>query len=128
VGGSSGQSKPDSNMTATFSVTHHFEKTMPEVRAAYEAILEAARSLGPVREDPKKTSIHLVRKTAFAGVATRREALILTLKSVKAIKSPRVHKAERASANRWHVEIRIRNAADVDRDLRAWLADSYELS
>jgi hypothetical protein len=115
-------------MTSTFSVKGHFQKSTPAVRAAYDAILEAARSLGPVREDPKKTSIHLVRTTAFAGVATRRDALILTVKSVKAIKSPRVHRTERASANRWHVEIRVQNASDVDRDLRAWLADSYELS
>jgi len=58
------------------TVAAHFEKSTPTVKATYKAILKAARELGPVREEPKKTSIHLVRESAFAGIATRKEALI----------------------------------------------------
>jgi uncharacterized protein YdhG (YjbR/CyaY superfamily) len=110
------------------SVKSHFEKSSPDVRAAYDAVLQAARALGPVQEDPKQTSIHLVRRTAFAGVAVRRDALILTLKSTRKLDSPRVHKAEQASANRWHLLVRVEKPADVDGDLRSWLAASYELA
>jgi hypothetical protein len=106
----------------------HFEKSSPEVWAAYQAILEAARCLGPVHEDPKKTSIHLVRDTAFAGVAARRDALILTLKSDRPLKSKRVRRSEQTSAGRWHHEVRIAKPADVDRELKDWLAAAYELS
>ncbi len=56
-----------------FTVAEHFEGRVPAVRAIYDRILEAAKRLGPVREEPKKTSIHLARKTAFAGVATRKK-------------------------------------------------------
>ena len=63
------------------SVESHFAKTDPTVRAIYQRLIEVARAFGPVTEDPKKTSIHLVRHAAFAGVATRRSCLILTLKS-----------------------------------------------
>ena len=45
-----------------------------------------------MHEDPKKTSIHLVREKAFAGIATRKESLVLTLKASKALKSRRVAK------------------------------------
>ena len=83
-----------------FSVASHFSRSTDTVRATYNAILKASRRLGPVREDPKKTSIHLVRDTAFAGVGTRKEALILTLKSDHSVQSARVHKAEQASRNR----------------------------
>jgi len=109
-------------------IEQHFEKATPAVRSAYDAILTAARKLGPVEEDPKKTSIHLSHGTAFAGVATRKEYLILTLKSAEKIKSPRVHKSEKVSANRWHVEIRVQTPRDVDRELRAWLEAAYRLS
>jgi hypothetical protein len=61
------------------NVGPHFAKSDPEVQLTYRRILDAARALGPVAEEPKKTSIHLVARTAFAGVATRRSALILTL-------------------------------------------------
>jgi hypothetical protein len=98
------------------------------VRAAYAAILKAARTLGPVHEDPKKTSIHLVRKTAFAGVATRKDSLILTLKAESRPKSARVERSEQTSANRWHFEVRLRSAGDVDRELRVWLAEAYALA
>jgi hypothetical protein len=104
------------------------EKAAPSVRAAYAAILKASRALGPVREDPKKTSIHLVRETAFAGVALRRESLILTLKSKDAIDSERVHQGQQLSASRWHNEIRIESAREVDRELKEWIAASYALS
>jgi cytochrome c556 len=104
------------------------EKATPSVRAAYAALLKAGRALGPVRADPKKTSIHLMRETAFAGVTIRRESLILTLKSEDPIDNERVEKAEQASAKRWHNEIRLTSARDVDAELRKWIAASYELS
>ena len=110
------------------SVESHFTKKDPAVLAMYRRVLGAARALGPVTEDAKKTSIHLVRRTAFAGIATRRSSLILTLKSATDIRSPRVEKREQASANRWHVEIRLAAPAQVDRQLTAWLRAAYELA
>ena len=98
------------------------------MRATYRRVLEAARALGPVTEDAKKTSIHLVRRTAFAGVATRRSSLILTLKSATDIRSPRVEKREQTSANRWHVEVRLDAPAQVDRQVISWLRAAYELA
>jgi hypothetical protein len=110
------------------SVESHFTKKDPAVRATYGRVLEAARALGPVTEDAKNTSIHLVRRTAFAGVVTRRSSLILTLKSATDIRSPRVEKREQTSANRWHVEVRLGAPAEVDRQLMTWLRAAYELA
>ena len=109
-------------------VASHFTGKAPAVRAVYDRLLRAARALGPVKEEPKKTSIHLVRASAFAGVATRKDSLILTLKSQADIASPRIHKRERASANRWHVEIRLRDPKEVDAELKGWLKRSVEMS
>jgi hypothetical protein len=109
-------------------VAPHFAKCEPVVQQMYQRILEAARALGPVSEEPKKTSIHLVARTAFAGVATRRSSLILTLKSAKDIRSPRIEKREQVSAHRWHIEIRLAKPSDVDRQLTTWLSSAYELA
>lgn len=106
----------------------HFTKRDPEVLATYRGLLEAARALGSVAEEPKKTSIHLVRDTAFAGAATRRSSLIVTLRSAKDIRSPRIEKREQTSANRWHVEVRLEKPADVDRQLTNWLTAAYDLA
>jgi hypothetical protein len=110
------------------SVESHFTKSDPEVLATYQRLLRAPRAFGPILEVPKKTSIHLVRHTAFAGVATRRSSLILTLKSATDIRNPRIKKRQQTSARRWHVEIRLEKPADVDQQLTAWLKAAYELA
>jgi len=110
------------------TVRHHFDGRSPAVQDIYARIVSAARAVAPVREEPKKTSIHLVRKSAFAGIATRKDALILTVKSAGDIRSPRIIKREQASAHRWHLEIRLDDPAQVDDELRSWLTAAMRLS
>jgi hypothetical protein len=110
------------------SVALHFAKSAPEVLQTYRRVVETARTFGPVAEEPKQTSIHLVAKTAFAGIATRRASLILTLKASTDIRSPRIEKREQASAHRWHVQIRLTKPSDVDRQLTTWLSAAYQLA
>jgi hypothetical protein len=106
----------------------HFEKADPRVRATYRQLVAVTKDFGPVTEEVKKTSIHLVRRTAFAGVTTRRSSLILTLKSAGDIRHSRVAKREQVSANRWHLEIRLDEPAQVDRQLTTWMRAAYELA
>jgi len=110
------------------SVESHFAGKAPAVRATYQRLIDVARTLGPMTEEAKKTSIHLVRHAAFAGVAPRRSSLILTLKSATDIRNPRIEKREQSSANRWHVEVRLEKPAQVDRRLTTWLKAAYELA
>jgi hypothetical protein len=114
--------------TGGFTVKSHFEGKDPAVRHIYDRLLKAAGRFGPVMEEPKKTSIHLVKKTAFAGVATRKSAIVLTIKSDRKIPSPRIHKSEQTSANRFHHEVKLTSPTDVDSDLVKWLKDAYTLS
>ena len=100
----------------------------PAVKEIYKAIIQTAQKFGSVREDPKKTSIHLVRKTAFAGIATRKTGLILTLKSDSDVTNKRISRREQASANRWHLEIKLDSPQQVDQEIVAWLKKAYELA
>ena len=111
-----------------FSVESHFIGKDSATRKIYERLLKHSRRFGSVVEDPKKTSIHLVNKTAFAGVATRKSAIILTIKSDRKIASPRIHKSEQTSASRFHHEVRLTSPADVDAELSGWLKAAYTLS
>jgi Domain of unknown function (DUF5655) len=116
--------------TATngFTVKSHFEDKDPAIRQIYDRLLEAAGKFGPVAEEPKKTSIHLMNNTAFAGVATRKTALVLTIKSDRKLSSPRIHKSEQTSAKRFHHEVKLTLPAEVDAELVKWLKDAYALS
>jgi hypothetical protein len=114
--------------STTYTVASHLRGKPPAVAATYAALLAAAKSLGPVREEAKKTSIHLCRNNAFAGIATQRAGLVLTLKSATDIPSPRIRRREQASANRWHLELKLQAASDVDAELKRWLRAAYALA
>jgi Domain of unknown function (DUF5655) len=111
-----------------FTTKSHFERKDAVVGQIYDRILKSARRFGAVSEEPKKTSIHLVNRTAFAGVVTRKSAIILTIKSDRKLSSPRIHKSEQTSASRFHHEIKLASPADVDSELVKWLKDAYALS
>ena len=112
----------------SFTITSHFEGKAPIVRKTYDQLVQVLRGFGRIVEEPKKTSIHLVNVTALAGVATRKEYLILTIKSDQKIESPRIHKTEQVSARRFHHEIKLASPNDVDDELINWLKDAYTLS
>lgn len=115
-------------ISSEHAISGHFENRTPEVMATYEAILKAVKKFGPVKEEAKKTSIHLVRKSAFAGIATRKSALILTLKSDSEVANRRITKREQTSANRWHLEVKLQAPEHVDRKILGWLRKAYELA
>lgn len=115
-------------MSSQFSVAAHFDGKEPAIRKIYDRLVKTSGKFGPVVADPKKTSIHLVNKTAFAGVATRKSAIILTIKSDRKIASPRIHRSEQTSASRFHHEVKLTSPADVDSELTGWLKAAYEMS
>ena len=115
-------------MTGTNSVKDHFVNKDPSLRTLYDQLLSILQTFGPVAEDPKKTSIHLNRKSALAGVETRKDYLLLNIKSDHQIKSPRIEKAEQISAKRFHHKVRISSPKDLDEELKGWLKRAYLLS
>jgi len=110
------------------TVAQHFDGKPQVVRDIYDRLLAVSRQWGPVEEDPKKTSIHLNRKYAFAGVATSANHLTFTVKSTSAIVSPRVKKREQASAHRWYNYLKLAALDDIDPELIEWLRASYQIS
>ena len=112
----------------TFQVSDHFQGKDPVVQKLYDQLLGVLQSFGPIMEEPKKTSIHLVRASALAGVETRRDCLLLNIKADHRIESPRVEKVEQISAHRFHHRVRISAHSDIDAELQGWLRDAYMIS
>jgi hypothetical protein len=103
----------------------------PAVRRIYDALFTAARSVGDVVADPKKTSIHLnagAGGTAFAGIQPRKSGILLTLRSAVPLPSARIRRVEQASRNRFHSELLLSAPEEVDAELLGWLADGYRLA
>ena len=116
------------NTTGAITVKAHFENKDAAVRRTYDELLKKVKRFGRVAEEPKKTSIHLVNNTAFAGVATRKNSINLTIKGDCKLSSPRIHKTEQVSARRFHYELKLTSPAEVDAELVGWLKNAYALS
>jgi hypothetical protein len=112
----------------TATIDTHFENRSEDLRTLYDRLVALTEKFGPVEQDPKKTSIHLNRKTAFAGVAVRKDCLVLTIKSDRPVKSKRLFKSQHTSAQRFHHEVKLTKPSDLDAELKGWLHRAYELS
>jgi hypothetical protein len=93
----------------------------------YKDFLAALGSVGTFREEVKKTSIHLMRESAFAGVHPRKQYLLLTIKAAEPIRNPRISKTEQVSNNRWHLEVKLTATNEIDPELLGWIRKAYEL-
>lgn len=97
------------------------------VRAVYERLLAVLRTIGPFEVEPKKTSIHLVHTSGFAGVHPRKSYLYLNLRTATPLESARITKREQVSKSRWHNEVKLESPDEVDDELRTWLSQAYLL-
>ena len=98
------------------------------VRATYDRLLEVLRTLGPFQEEPKKTSIHLVTTSGFAGVHPRKSFLYLNLRLDRPLHGDRIAKSEQVSKNRYHNEVKLSTPDEIDTELVGWLKDAYALA
>lgn len=100
----------------------------PAVQELYQALLVFCRDLGPSSIEEKKTSLHLARKSALAGVHPRRKHLVFTLKSASAIDNDRIFKSEQVSKSCWHHEIKLIDLTGLNEELLGWLRDGTNIS
>src|ERR1700750_1841948 len=101
----------------------HLKGKEPAVTAIYEKLITELQKFGPLKIEPKKTSIHLGNRFGFAGVYTRSDYINLEVHLNHKLDSKRVSKVEQASANRFHHTIRLSNAGEVDKELLGWLKE-----
>ncbi len=115
-------------MSQEVSMTDLFVKKEPIVKEIYTKLINKIGKFGIYKEEPHKTSIHLVNRSAFAGVETRKEYILLNIKSVSEIKSKRVVSVDHVSSNRFHNVFKIKSPDEIDPELLKWLQEAYQLS
>ena len=96
-------------------------------QSVYAKVVAEIGKLGPFEVQEKKTSIHLSKGRAFAGVHPRATGIILNLVLDAPLKSARIHKSEQVSANRHHVEFKLEDPSEVDTQLIGWIRQAYAL-
>jgi len=110
-----------------YTESDHLKDKDSIVANIYEKLIAELQHFGPIKIEPKKTSIHLGNRFGFAGVYTQKKAINLEVHLNHKLTSSRVGKVEQASANRFHHTIKLTEPADVNEELLQWLREAYDL-
>ena len=95
---------------------------------AYTKLMEALQDFAGVKVQEKRNSLWLVSgKDAFLGVQTRKAGIRITLVLDRELKHPRIVKSEQVSKSRFHNELDFDASATIDKELKAWLKEAYDV-
>ena len=106
-------------------VDRHFAGRPAELRAAFDALVAALPA--EVHIDGLKTVIVLAARTTFCYVVVQRDRLSIGVFLDRALVSPRVTKVDHASSGKVASVVEVREAGEIDHELRSWLNEAYEL-
>lgn len=105
----------------------HFLGKSQQVRATFDAILEAVEQLGPVTVLSEKTRIALHARMSFAAFTPRREWLNGHLVLARRIDNPRFTRIEVFSPHNILHAFRLGSPEEVDAEFIGWLGEAYEV-
>ena len=105
----------------------HFRDKGTEVRATFDAVVEAVVQFGPVTILPEKTRIALHARMSFAAFMPRRHWLNGHLVLARAIDNPRFSKVETFSPRNVLHAFRLSSPPEVDAEFINWLREAYEV-
>ncbi len=97
----------------------------PRLRAVYDAILAHLQDLGPVHEDAVSLGVFLKRDRKLAEVRPRSRDVWLGLYLPRPVRHPRIAKVCAPAAPRVVHILLLREPADVDDQVRAWLTEAF---
>ena len=106
---------------------HHFAGKPPEVRALFDAVVAELRALGPVTVLPEKTRIAFQVRMSFAQLTPRRRWIDGHVVLARRLESPRFRGVQTISPRNHVHTFRLASLADVDDELRSWLAEAYRV-
>lgn len=96
----------------------------PVQREIYDAIIAHLTTLGPVHADVVKVGVFLKHERKLAEVRPMVRSLNLYLTLPQPVSDPRI---ARKWGDTWY-QVKLRDLADVDDQLRDWLSMAYDFA
>ena len=111
----------------TQSVADHFRGKPPRLRAIFETLVGALKASGPLRVDAVPSSINLISRYHFGGIAIRRDYVRVGFIADHEIEDRRIRRRQRVGDRRVSHSVVVRTRADIDAKLLGWLAEAQAL-
>ena len=105
----------------------HFDRSDPAVRQAFDQVLAAVTTVGPVTVLPERTRIALQVRMSFAAFVPRRHWLDGHVVLARRLEHPRFRRIEEYSARNVLHAFRLAGPDDVDADVCGWLAEAWHV-
>ena len=114
-----------SHFCGRHSLETHFKGKPAEIRAIFDAVLEAVRRCGPATVLPEKTRIAFQVRMSFAQVTPRRRWVDGHVVLARRMEHPRFRRIDTISPRNHVHHFRLSLLSDVDREVEGWLAEAY---
>jgi uncharacterized protein DUF5655 len=114
-----------SHACGRYTLAHHFQGKPPAIRALFNEVAAAVRTIGPVRVLPEKTRIAFQVRMSFAQVTPRRAWLDGHVVLARRLEHPRFQRVETFSPRNHVHAFRLVRPSDIDAEFRSWLAEAY---
>ena len=103
----------------------HFDGKPAEIRAIFDAVLNAIRRCGPVIVLPEKTRIAFQVRMSFAQLTPRLRWVDGHVVLARRTEHPRFRRIDTVSPRNHVHHFRLSSVLDVDREVENWLAEAY---
>ena len=110
-----------------FELSDVFDGKPPAVRELFDAVHAALLENGPVTLVCYRDRVAFMVRVRFAGVLPRRRWVNVELWLQRRIDSPRFSRVETLYPNAHIHTLRVDDPAEVDGELRGWLAEAYRV-
>lgn len=110
------------------SLDAYFATRPATLRRVFDAIARQLARSGEVRVEAVTACVMFKRSRTFAEVRAKRDRLVLIFLLSRVVEHPKITRTLRLSAHRTAHFVDLARAADVDRDVRGWLAEAYACS
>lgn len=127
-GRSFGRAKQSHGCAPAMSVDEYFAERPPVQWKIFDAVARHLAKLGPIIVDAVEVGILFKRARTFAELRPKRDRLSLAMLVSRKLEGPRVVRVIKTSAHRWACYVDLASPKDVDKEVRAWLSESYASS
>jgi hypothetical protein len=103
----------------------HFAGKPAEIRAIFEAVLEAIRRLGTVVVLPEKTRIAFQVRMSFAQLTPRLRWVDGHVVLARRMEHGRIRRIDTISPRNHVHHFRLSSVSEMDREVETWLAEAY---
>lgn len=107
------------------SIEEYFTTGPPHERPVFDAVYQFLSTLGPVHVEPVSVGIFIKKNGSFVELRPKTRWVALSFSLPRRIDSAKIARKPIDTGSRVFHVVNLRTPADLDGDVKAWLAESY---